>query len=533
MNPEEIKALQQKLQAEGLYAGPIDGVMGPKTQEAAAQLRQIEQQRQELQASQAKAEAEERADRIREKELQLEERKLQQTGSQVDVANKEAEERIARQQEYNRQAGSTGGLVTQSAASILAPATGTAAGYRLGGILNDRLNEGQANRNEVLRGVAQDRIRGLTTRDGAAMGARLSGAMPSENAMLRVAARGAPHIGLGGIAVGKGVQLLSDVDEDQPFYPRMGDRAAGLGYIGFGAGMAKRGIEQMASPKVPPDAQALGVINSTQLRRNGPGGRNVFLDQAQDRGAVVDAETVPEQRALPGPRSATEPLKPGTAAYMRQQLKKDYGVRGTDRMNKAQLASKLSEVTREHGSRRTVGKRGPKAVPGVLGPVIGAGAAYFATPDDAQASTGGGSVTGQDEALTNAALAGGATYGVNRLLSAIPRVAGAVAGEMVGPVAAMTGPDFTPETEEFGRNAAVRDMPWLRHVAPIYSDAFEKAQVPERGRMPTPDFEEPDEFAQHIAELQAILQEMGQSNRPAARPAPAPPAYEQNRLLQP
>lgn len=574
---KQIEAAQRQLQALGYEIKP-DGKLGDKTSKAMAAYRaEVERKASEKAASdKAASDAANAATTA--------------GAAKTEAETKELERQRKFREDYERQSGSPEGIATQSAASLIPPAVGTAAGYNLGGLVNERLNTGQARRNEVLKGVAEDRVKGLTTREGAVKGATLAGAMPYENPLLRAASRGAAHIGLGGLSAAKGAELLLDYDPEQPFYSRMADRAAGLGYVGFGGGLLKRGIEQMSGPEVPPDAKSLAIINSSQLRRNGvPGGRNALLDVAQDRGQIVDAEVVPEgQKALPAPENAPKAPTPGTRAAMLAQAK-DLQIKGATRMNKADLASAVSNALQEHGGKRTVGKRGPKTA-GALGPLAAAGLAYAATPTDANASTDG-SVTGQDEALTNAAAAGGISAAVSK---ALPRGGVAMLGEAMTPAAIDAMTDYSQEDLNTARNWAARNLPeWMqagavkeaadmsrvperspRREVSVAKEATDRGQVPDKNenRGPAPKLSHPGEsspapqprvtreapastnsappaaspgdFEAEMAAFERILAELGGPSDPASQPPrtaqsmppmpPAPPSFSmpQNRLLQ-
>lgn len=453
------RAVQQRLIDAGYYAAAADGKFGPGT---AAALKQEER---------AKAEGEERSRKGRiEEETAKADAEKKKAEADRERARAETERAAsARKGEYDREAGSALGVATQIGTNTLAPLAGYGVGRGIGSGLNALADRSQNSKNQVLNAAAEDRLKGLTTREGARTGTTVSGAMPSQNSLVRVGGRMLPHAITGTGMIAKGGAMLGQGNEDDPFYAQMANRAAGLGMLGTGVGIIEQGANYAVNPGVAPDARAIAIMESNQLRRNGlPGGR-----ATADRGQIIDAEVVPntpEQAALPAPESSSP--QPGSKAYYVQEAKR-LGVKGATRKSKADLVTAVNEANSGNATKRV---RGPKA-PAVLGPLAAAGLAYMATPNDANASTGDDSVTGQDEALTNAALAGGLTYGMGRL---IPAGAGAIAGGAMGPVGAMTGPDFTPESEQYGRNAVVRDFPAMRHVAGIYSDAYDKAQVPER-----------------------------------------------------
>ncbi len=223
---------------------------------------------------------------------------------------------------------------------------------------------------------------GRTTVEGAREGVRRAGAMPPSTATGRVVSRMLPQVGLGALSLGKGAQVLSESDPNGEFYPAMADRAAGLGYIGAGAGLAKQGMRYAAAPGVAPDAQALAIINSNQIRRNAPQGA---LAQALS-GETPEAAPAQPKPAIAAPEASAKPTAapaPGTKAYMAAQAK-DLGLKGVSKLSKSELATKLAEAMAEHGNKRTV-KRVPKLPSGSGAAGLAAALAYAATPDRAEA----------------------------------------------------------------------------------------------------------------------------------------------------
>jgi peptidoglycan hydrolase-like protein with peptidoglycan-binding domain len=98
---DAVRALQRKLQQEGLYAGPIDGLMGPETQRANAQLQDIEsrraQQRQQdkmLELQKAKTDAEREKIRLQ----QQQEERVRAEGERSAELVREGSERLKNMQ---------------------------------------------------------------------------------------------------------------------------------------------------------------------------------------------------------------------------------------------------------------------------------------------------------------------------------------------------------------------------------------------------------------------------------------------------
>jgi peptidoglycan hydrolase-like protein with peptidoglycan-binding domain len=362
-----IEALQRELKQQGFYAGDIDGQAGEKTTNAVAAREAAKQ---------------------RDRQLEIDLINAQGGKTTADATAAASAVETARKQRYEGEASSGVGMATQSGANLAAPAAGTALGMALGRGVNAGMDRAQESRNTVLRGAADDRMAGRTTVEGAREGVRRAGAMPPSTGAGRVMSRMLPQAGLGALSLGKGAQVLSQSDPNAEFYPAMADRAAGLGYIGAGAGLAKQGMRYAAAPGVAPDAQALAIINSNQLRRNGPQGP---LSKAL-AGEVIDAPMDGAKPAIAAPEAPVKPTAaPGTKAHMQAQAK-DLGLKGVSKLSKSELATKLAEAMAEHGGKRTVAKRVPKLPSGSGAAGIAAALAYAATPDRAEAGGGQASV---------------------------------------------------------------------------------------------------------------------------------------------
>lgn len=474
------KAVQQRLIDQGLYNGKPDGRFGGGTQTALKLAAEREAAKETADRANATVE---RANKIREEELAIKRIDAETAKGQAATSNSAQQLETARKQRYEDNATSGMGMAAQSAANLAAPAAGTALGMALGRGVNMGMDVAQRGRNDVLKGVAADRMAGRTTVDGARQGAKLAGSMPLSNPIARTASRMLPHVGLGALSIGKGAQILHESDPNGEFYPQMADRAAGLGYIGVGAGLAKQGLRYAAAPGVTPDAQSIAVINSNQLR---PNGRPGALGQALS-GQTIDLTADEVRPALPAPDApaAAKAPTPGSKAYLAAQAK-DMGLKVTTRMTKSQLADALTEAVTEHGAKRTVAKKGPK-LPGVAGAGIAAALGYAATPDRAEAADGSaGPLASRAEALTNAGLAGGAAagteYGIGKLAKALGPLAGkalSAASPMSGLMSVSDMTDMTPHEINQGRNFIARNAPALV-IGPEMNKAYDMAQTPQQ-----------------------------------------------------
>ena len=457
---DQRKAIQQRLKDQNLYAGGIDGKWGSGTKTAL----DLEE------SSTAKAKAAERKDELRAQELEIEKLKAKSAAKESGAATAETERKTALKKKYEEEAGSALGLTARAAAGPGAVIAGVPIGRKMGAGINELMNLSQEGKNKTLAAAAEDRMRGVTTREGGRTGTNLAGAMPSKNSAVRVTGRMLPHMLLGGVMAGKGAALLGQSDENTPFYSDMLNQGAGIGMISAGSGIAERGIAHGIAPRVPPDARSIAIIESNQLRRQGQPGSTA-------------------QALAGGPTKA--------ALYEQARLA---GIPGRSKMNRDQLAKAVAGIESGGGPSR-IASAASKA-PRVLAPLAAGALAYDAASNAAEA--GGMSPVAQTASgagAAGAAAAGtyGAARGIDKLMSAIPQAARTAAGAGLQGVAAplsidaMT--DYSPEDLNYMRNVAARNMPsWMR--AGGVEDAYQMAQVPERNperSAPPPDFSVPGE----------------------------------------
>jgi hypothetical protein len=486
---EQRKIAQQRLLDLGVYNGAADGKWGAGTK-AAFELA-TKRSQEEAKAGEVAAERK-RADDLRAKELEIESLKAEGNKGAVDAATAEQTARTKRKQEYDTQANSGVGIAAQIASNSAAPLGGYYVGRGIGSGLNWAADRSQASKNAVLQGAAEDRVAGLTTRDGARLGTERAGAMPASNSGVRAFGRMLPYGITGAAMLGKGGAILAGGGEDEPFWPSTVNHGVGLGMLGAGAGILEQGANYAQNPGVAPDARAIAIMESNQLRRTPPPG-TPSAPSAPGALARGLADVTDAGGTRPAHPTSDAPDKPsaaaGTKAYMAAQAK-ELGIKGVSKLSKGELATRLAEAMAEHGGKRTVAKRLPKLPGGSGAAGLAGGLAYALTPDEAMAADGTAR-GGQSEALTNAGVAGGAAYGVSRLAEKLgPMVGGALGtgGAMATPFAAADAYDPTPtrllqdrvQTGELARKLMPDSMASAVSPAPI-EQAYQMAQIPERG----------------------------------------------------
>lgn len=259
------------------------------------------------------------------------------------------------------------------------------------------------------------------------------------------------------------------------------DRGLGIGAAGHQLFDLKN---RFKSPVDPEDA---GIIRTrAALERDPQGNLAKALQQPNAAPDPIPAALPPPADASPASAPEPKPLTPGTKAHMVAQAK-EFGIKGTSRMTKSQLADALAEAMGEHGNKRTVGKRitkgaGKAAIPAAVG-------SYLAATGDSEAADATVGERATNAAGNFAAGAGGAYAGsklVDALRSAAPTAMRALGGglSMMAPGAAaditdgLATPPVPDEQELMARNQEVSAMPFLRHLTPGHAESYEAAQVP-------------------------------------------------------
>lgn len=390
------------------------------------------------------------------------------------------------------------GRAVQLAVGAPAVKLGYAIGDRMGEGFNERADKGQTARNTVLRQIADDRVKGLTTREGALAGARRSGVLSSKNPIARVVPRGAAQLAGGVGALGLGIYDLATMNPDDPWLTSALRAGLGGAATGAGAGIGVKALERMANPRVIADGAALSIIESPQLRRAG-------LNQAReiDKGPISPAPD--DGRALPAPSGPA----PGSKDHLREQAKA-LGAKVTTRMTKEELAKAIATKATEAGAKRV---RAPKLPKGTGAAGIAGGLAYAMTPDGAQAADGSQG-SNQGQALTNAGIAGGAAYGASRGISRLPPIVGKGLGAAGTAMSLYDEFSAASRGEDADRDTMQSPM-WQDTMAAMDIEAQHPgmAQVPSRNpARPTSGMFEQGGDPEFEAALQAFLQEYEADN---------------------
>jgi len=147
---DEIKKLQERMQAAGYYSGPIDGVMGGGTRGAVERFQADEAQRQQAEIERQRAEAERAA-----AEAQMQQTQLQRETAEREAAQREEGSRRLREMDENtpwyREAWQD---------------YGPYAGYALGMVGGGKLRGGLANRAARQSEVAAERANAMLATAG-------------------------------------------------------------------------------------------------------------------------------------------------------------------------------------------------------------------------------------------------------------------------------------------------------------------------------------------------------------------------------
>ncbi len=224
----------------------------------------------------------------------------------------------------------------------------------------------------------------------------------------------------------------------------------------------------------------------------------------------------------------------GATGKMTKAEAADYVANNVTDANRAAVLAELPAGTPGRQLIATVKRLAAK--PGastIIAPLIGAGVAYDAASNDAEAA---GATPGQarTEGAKAGALAGAGTagvgYGVNKLLEHAPNIARAlgIGGEMTMPLTAMNmGPD-TPEAANLERARLAQEHPLVARMLGLRDEMGQ--QLPERNMGKTPELA--NAAALQIPEGIPLPRRDGQSPYPDMRgPMPPQPGQPSRALI--
>lgn len=507
MNPEQVKEIQRRLQAKQLYAGDIDGKIGPATQRALVLEQQMEPQKSDA-------------------EIQLERERLQATQSDKEATRQE-----------QRESSSDPLLDT-----YVPFGGGAVAGYTIGELANRALFKGDEGKAAALKEIGEElgptskltdskinRARAYGASEAAKRVAPSSGMSRLASVLGRVTTYGVPA----GIIYNE-YNRYKQAGEDPTLTEteRQANRRIANGLLGTLTGVGVEGGMRLANRVLPEgygkslarietarnlaerfdDRDAVKSPSSSGMSRlarsvKGQPQSDVIearpiqslpspkLPQSKPQAAVPKEQTpIRNMERLRSAASASggRPATSKSANYetLRKNLTKDNLPDVAESMNMPKSASKSAVLQRARELLRTSGKSG------LLLPMTAAGIAYELAGEPAEAGTGNqaGTDTSTADRLGAAAAAGGTVYGMDRLMNALKSVAPTLV-KSVGAGSVMTLPDaigsqfddYTDDELTAGSNKLYNQQARFQEATGLpdwimgqnVAEAREMAQVPE------------------------------------------------------
>lgn len=318
-------------------------------------------------------------------------------------------------------------------------------------------------------------------------------------------------------------------DENRPWDERQAANRMANGYLGVASGIGAEGSARFLNKRVGKgEGESMMRIEAARdyARRmdeadarpkvERPAMPPAGTSSSFDRGPMktIDAEVIPEpvapptaapQKALPPPDAeVAEPTMPKTTrSHSDRLISAAKAADGTGIKSKGSAAEWLqaprnitpdnrAAVAKELGvkpganfeGRILTAVKNMAKKPGafsLVGPLTAGAVAYAGTPSRAEASDGT-PIGGTDEALTNAAVVGGGTYGLGKAMDVLPKVAKSAAGagmSMLTPAMAADAYDPTPEKLNQDRLDFANMLPSWARVGKI-GEEYDMSQVPER-----------------------------------------------------
>lgn len=484
---EQRRAMQQQLQANGLYAGPIDGKSGEGMRAALASLR-VERER----AAQGERETQARRDAadLERRRIELEQSRLNQANSQQ---NAEVERRAQRE-----------AAVDPWSQTFMPFATGAAVGGGYGELTNRGLTAYEAGNVRALReigdeiGPTSDLTNSQINRSRAAGAAAAAERFSPNKLSSRIGAsagRMASYFVPAGVVLNEWNNYRSRaVDPNLTEAERNANQKIANGLLGVATGIGMEGGRRALLPsRAPGYGEAMMRIETARDYAKRMDAKDAAATSAPENKLLRVANEVTEPaaapaKALPAPEVETSPAQtpksptPGSYAHMRAQAR-ELGIKGASGMAKADLADKISQALQEHGGRRTIGKKlldAAESASGKVGmvaaPIVAGTIAYDAATSDAQAaglSPDEAHARGIGTGLAAAGGTAGLVYGANKVAPYVKEAIGPASGTLIPgaglvatPLAIADATDIPDDMLEKDRRMLARDLPsWMQNEA--------------------------------------------------------------------
>jgi hypothetical protein len=489
--PEQRKSLQRQWQAQGIYAGPIDGKSGNgvRTALSAAKAAQDSQAQNQL------------------RQQELENQKLQLQGQQeIEKLKLQGQQKTGENAEKLRQEREAAADPTWD--TFLPFAGGVVTGGVYGELANRGLDRFERGNVEALKEIGDElgpsnRLTSSQINRSRAVGAataaeRFAPANPllkGLNAAGRAASYGIPA----GVVYNEysNYQKRADDPNLTDKERKANQRVANL-LFGVTTGIGVEGGRRFFFPaRAPGMGEAMMRIQTARdfaqrmdradAQPKEPKTRAPKAVTPPQSAPAVPSPTAPAPAVSPPPASA-DPLVGSKTDLKAQAKRMGLSVQGTKQEIEQRIANRLLE---NQGAR----VRKPKAEPGGTGgklmsiaaPVMVGAVAAQGAYHDARAAGETPVEAAGDAALTAGTVGGaaGATaYGVNRLLRRLPSAVGqafSMAGDASAPAMIDAMTDYSPDEIAQGRNWIARNIPAARHFGGGFQQGYEMAQVPEPG----------------------------------------------------
>jgi hypothetical protein len=491
LDVEQRKALQRQWQAQGIYAGPIDGKSGNGVRTAISAAKS---------AQQNNAQNDLRKQELENQRLQLQ---GQQELETLKLRSQHQKAESAEQTRIEREAASN------PIKDTFAPfAAGVVGGGIYGELANRGLDKFEKGNAQALKEIGDelgptDRLTSSQINRSRAAGAaaaaeRFAPANPllkGLNAAGRMASYGIPA----GVIYNEYSNYQGRAnDQNLTDKERKSNQQVANALLGITTGIGVEGGRRFFFPtRGPGMGQAMMRIQTARdfAQRMDRADAQPKEPKTRAPKAVTQPQSAP---AVPSPTapSATaglpaasaDPLVGSKTDLKAQAKRMGLSVQGNKREIEQRIANRLLENqgARVRKPKAEPGGTGGKAM-GIAAPIMVGAVAAQGAYDDARAAGETPVEAAGDAALTAGTVGGaaGATaYGVNRLLRRLPSAVGqafSMAGDASAPAMIDAMTDYSPDEIAQGRNWIARNIPAARHLGGGFQQGYEMAQVPQAG----------------------------------------------------